>query len=126
MKLMELTSKEFSDSFEKVMGLEKIPSKTMYVFKGIAKQLKAEVEKFNEIRKTIIDECGEKDEKGTLVMLNETQVKIKLDSVKEAEERLKALGEVDIALPEVKFEDIGVNKEQLTPKDLFMLDFIKE
>ncbi len=125
MKLKDLNSPEFNKAFQKFMALKGVPGGQLFKMKGIANKLKDEAKKFEEIRTEVIEEVSEKDEHGKKVMIDQTQVKIAVDKIDEANKRLKDLGDVEIELPEIKFSDLGKEPE-LTAEDLFHLEFIKE
>jgi hypothetical protein len=126
MKLGKLVSdSSFGVSLRSLMKAPGLPPKTMFALRGIAKVVVEESSKYDEIRKEIIEEFAERDEKGEMVKITPDSVKIIPAKIKEMEAKLKALADIDIKIPHIKFEDLG-ETPTVTAEDLFHLDFIVE
>lgn len=110
--------------------IEKIKSKsfsieTQYKFLKLSKMIDSEMEIFEEQRKMLIEDYGEKDETGNFVIEN-GGIKIKSDLQKDCEKKVKELNEMQIQFPDMYFSLSELEPLELTLEDLLFLDqFIK-
>jgi uncharacterized protein YnzC (UPF0291/DUF896 family) len=130
MKLNNIVSQAFQASFSKLMKQEKIPVKTAFKLRGVAKAVREECAKYEELRKQYIETYSMKDKKGnqlTDTVNNQTGIKLRPDKVKEFNEKMVELGNIEVEIPQIRAEELG-NEEHLnlTPEDIFLLEFIVE
>lgn len=127
MKLAKIASEQFAASLKTLMRLPKVPAKTMFAVRGVAKVIAEEAAKYEEMRSAVIEEFGERDNNGMLVKIGDN-IKIQKDKVKEMGQKLKEIGNIEVKLNEIKFSDLSESGEapQLTAEDLYQLEFIVE
>lgn len=110
--------------------IEKIKSKsfsieTQYKFLKLSKIIDSEIEIFEEQRRMLIENFGERDEAGNFIVEN-GGVKIKVDSQEECEKKVKELNEMQVQFPDTYFSLSELEPLELTLEDLLFLDqFIK-
>lgn len=110
--------------------IEKIKSKTFsietqYKFLKLSKIIDSEIEIFEEQRKMLIENFGERDEAGNFIVEN-GGIKIKIDSQEECEKKVKELNEMQVQFPDMYFSLPELEPLELTLEDLLFLDqFIK-
>lgn len=110
--------------------IEKIKSKTFsietqYKFLKLNKIVDSEIEIFEEQRNILVEDYGEKDENGNLVVEN-GGIKIKAESQEECEKKVKELNEMQVQFPDTYFSLSELEPLELTLEELFFLDqFIK-
>lgn len=110
--------------------IEKIKSKTFsietqYKFLKLSKIIDSEIEIFEEQRKMLIENFGERDEAGNFVV-EDGGIKIKVDSQEECEKKVRELNEMQVQFPDMYFSLPELEPLDLTLEDLLFLDqFIK-
>ena len=125
MKLSSVVSPQFQESLSLLMKTKHLSAGIMFAIKGIAKKVKEESDKFNEVRNEIINDVAEKDANGKIVQLSDNKIKIAEDKVEEAKKRLAELDAIEIELPSIKIAQLG-EKHELSVNDLMALEFIVE
>lgn len=129
MKLGMIVHKNFSKSLEVLMRMPGVPPKTMFNIRGIAKVISDESAKYDDIRKSLIEQCGKRDENGGLITRSlpsgESSIEVSPEQLEVVNVKLKELSELEIKLNEIKFSDLG-DQPSLTSEDLFYLEFIVE
>ena len=125
MKLSKITHPQFDASFKTLLKMPGVPARSMFALRGVAKMIAEEMLKFDETRKSIVDEFAERDAQGAYVMLTKESVKIQPDKIKEMDKKLRDLGDLDLKLIEIKYSDLG-DAPTLNSEDLYHLEFIVE
>lgn len=100
--------KIFSEINNKQFNIE-----TQYKFIKIKKKLKEEIEIINNQIQILIDNYGEKDKNNNLVLTENGGIKIKAEALQECENKIKAINELNIQLPDIYF-----SLEELKPLNL--------
>lgn len=100
--------KIFSEINNKQFNIE-----TQYKFIKIKKKLKEEIEIINNQIQILIDNYGEKDKNNNLILTENGGIKIKADALQECENKIKAINELNIQLPDIYF-----SLEELKPLNL--------
>ena len=100
--------KIFSEINNKQFNIE-----THYKFIKIKKKLKEEIEIINNQIQILIDNYGEKDKNNNLVLTENGGIKIKAEALQECENKIKAINELNIQLPDIYF-----SLEELKPLNL--------
>ena len=106
--------------------IEKIKSKTFsietqYKFLKLSKIIDSEIEIFEEQRKMLIENFGERDEAGNFVV-EDGGIKIKVDSQEECEKKVRELNEMQVQFPDMYFSLPELEPLDLTLEDLLFLD----
>lgn len=118
-KLAQIVNQDFLRSYQKLLKLE-LPMKAAYKLKKMANVISEEQTRYDELRKELLLNLGEKDDKGELkvdqgmVILGQNEEKYKQEH--------KALLEVDVEISPIKIDELG--EVQLTGADLLLLDGI--
>ena len=129
MKLGKLAGNEFGISLSNLMKLKGLSIGTQFKLKRLAKTIGTEVDDYNSIRKTVIEEFGDKDEKGNLIIKlvgNQEIVQIPPANLKNANKKLDELACREFDVPEINVSELGRAAEALTPDDLFNLEFLTD
>ena len=100
--------KIFSEINNKQFNIE-----TQYKFIKIKKKLKEEIEIINNQIQILIDNYGEKDKNNNLILTENGGIKIKAEALQECENKIKAINELNIQLPDIYF-----SLEELKPLNL--------
>lgn len=100
--------KIFSEINNKQFNIE-----TQYKFIKIKKKLKEEIEIINNQIQILIDNYGEKDKNNNLILTENGGIKIKADALQECKNKIKAINELNIQLPDIYF-----SLEELKPLNL--------
>lgn len=100
--------KIFSEINNKQFNIE-----TQYKFIKIKKKLKEEIDIINNQIQILIDNYGEKDKNNNLVLTENGGIKIKAEALQECENKIKAINELNIQLPDIYF-----SLEELKPLNL--------
>lgn len=113
---MILTMKEIS-AFEGIMNelsSLRLPAKTAYKISRIAKKVETELKTFYEMRLKIVQEYGEKDENGELVLAGPDSAKIREESISECNKELE-----DLLGVQVEFNDnLKISIDSFGDKDI--------
>lgn len=133
LKLAQIISQPFTESFAKLMVIETLSGSMMFQLKKLLKQIKIEFAQYEELRNEYVDLYCEKDEQGNKVIQiiknskNEDiqTVKLQGDKVDLFNEKLAELNNIEIEFPEIKFSELGSN-HKLSVNDLDVLEFITE
>lgn len=129
MKLSCIVGAAFQSSFSKLMKQDKIPVKTAFKLRGVAKVVRDEIAKYDDVRKQYIEAYSMKDKKGNQVtdtINNQTGIKIQPSKIQEFNEKMAELGNIEVEVPQIMAEDLGNEHLNLTPEDIFLLEFIVE
>lgn len=115
-------------SCDKIKNI-KMPIKTAYKLSKLQKAIEEELSFSQGEYKKIVDEYAERDETGNYKFLDEakTNIQIKPNCIKEAEQKTIELQELEIELPKITFTLSEFEKIELSPEDISgIIDFIEE
>lgn len=126
MKLGHIISPQFTASFAVLMALKEIPSPIRFRLRAITKMIREAGEDYNTTRSEIVTEHAMRDEKGEIVYLDKDIVKFTPEKQPIVNKALTALLNTDIALPEIRYDDLGPNRDELLGKEIANLEFIVE
>jgi len=123
MKLGKLGNASFNDSLKVLIRLSNIPVKTAFALRDTVKKISEEVSKYDELKQQYINDAAVKDENHNIV---HEGAGIKLDPTKlvELNKKIKDLYDIDVAIPTVKYDELGDAAASLTVENLFNLEFI--
>lgn len=131
MRLGVLVSKPFKESFRKLMNQPKVPIKTSFKLRGLAKLVQEELTKYEEVRDQIAKEYAVIDEitgKPVEEVVG-TQMTTRLDLSKMPLffKKIKELDSIEVKIDKFSISDLGEEKDlTLTPEDFFNLEFLVE
>lgn len=115
-------------SCDKIKNI-KMPIKTAYKLSKLQKAIEEELSFSQGEYKKIVDEYAERDETGNYKFLDEakTNIQIKPNCIKEAEQKTIELQELEIELPKITFALSEFENIELSPEDISgIIDFIEE
>lgn len=130
MKLGKLAGRAFTDSFQKLMLQPKIPSKTSFKMRGLAKVIREEVSKYTDIKEqyandhAILDEHGKPKEE-----IQGTQKIVQIDMTKMPSffKKVKELDAIEVDIPPLSLSELGKEEDlTLVPEDYYNLEFLTE
>jgi hypothetical protein len=125
MKISQITN---FTAFFNVVRTPKLPFKTAYKLSKLSKAIEDEVAFYREKMQELINEYGQKDEDGNLVLINNGQgIALKSETQAECHQKIAELENLDIELPDIKFSveefaDATLSLEELQP----ILPFIED
>jgi len=125
MKLGKLASDEFAASLKALMDLTNIPGKTAFAIRGVAKIIEVECTKCQELKMQYLKDAAEKNENGEMIHEG-TRIKLVPSKLDELSKKMADLNDIEVVLPEIKYDDLSTASVGLTPKHLFNLEFIVE
>ena len=106
-----------------------MPIKTAYKLSKLQKAIEEELSFSQGEYKKIVDEYAERDETGNYKFLDEakTNIQIKPNCIKEAEQKTIELQELEIEFPKITFTLSEFENIELSPEDISgIIDFIEE
>lgn len=115
-------------SCDKIKNI-KMPIKTAYKLSKLQKAIEEELSFSQGEYKKIVDEYAERDETGNYKFLDEakTNIQIKSNCFKEAEQKMNELQNLEIELPKITFALSEFENIELSPEDISgIIDFIEE
>jgi len=125
MKLGKIVNPSFQQAFRKLSGQE-MPLRAAFFVKGIEKQIKEEIEKYDSSRIDSLKRLGNVKEDGKLEQDEHGNVKLSEENMKKFSEELQSLVDVDVSVSAIKINDLG-SKISLSPAEVSLLDdIIKE
>lgn len=108
---------EFPEFFEKIKT-EKLPFKISYKFTLLAQEIEKHMTFYYEKLREIVMQYGEKNEEGELVPTDDGEgIKLIADTINEANARVAELRNLEVELPDIKF-----NIEMLEDLKLSLLE----
>ena len=123
--LARIVSSRFRKSLDKLSSQE-LPIKVMYQLKGIVKQLREEITKWDEIQLEAAKKWADKDDNGNPVLEKQegktAYYKMSRENMIQFAAELGELAKVEIEVQTVKLGDLGSAK--LTTDDLVELEFL--
>lgn len=122
MKLGKVISPQFQMAFRSLEG-QKLPLRAAFFVKGVAKQIKEEITKYDSARMDSLKHLGETKEDGTLDADESGNVKLSDENMKKFTEQLQSLLEVDVTVSPIKINDLG-SEVKLTPAEALALEDI--
>lgn len=103
-----------------------MPAKTAYKISKLCSALKDDADFYTERLSQIIEQYGEKDESGELV-ISGSGYKIQKDKMDECAAAIKELSEIEAAVPDAKIYLSELDGVELSPDDIAAIyDFIEE
>ena len=103
-----------------------MPAKTAYKVSKLCSALKGDAEFYTERLTQIIDQYGEKDDKGEPI-INGNGCSIQKDTVDDCAAAIKELSEIEAAIPDAKIYLSELDGVELSPDDIAAIyDFIEE
>jgi len=121
MKLATIIDPRFTEAYRKLIDTS-MPMKTAYKLKKIATQIVEEQKMYEESRRGLLSEFGDKNKDGSLVSDENGMVKMSGDNGRIFVEKHRELLEIDIDVGTVSIEDMG--NISVTTNDLIILDGI--
>lgn len=129
MKLGSLSNPRFSIAFDKLMKLPGVPGKGAFKLRTIAKKVTEEIAKYEEAKKSYINEYAEKDPRNGNVLTEITNgqefLKFAPGVKEQYVKKIAELNDVDVEIPTISWPELGDNPN-LTPEELFYLEFLVE
>ena len=127
MMLAKIVSSRFRKSLDKLSSQE-LPIKAMFQLKGIVKQLREEITKWDEVQLEAAQKWATKDVNGQPVLEKQegktSYYKMERENMIQFAAELGELAKVEIEVQDVKINDLGSAK--LTTDDLVELEFLVE
>lgn len=120
MKLARLVDPKFHSALEK-LTTESLPLKVAFRLKGIAKTVREEFAKYEELRQEALSKFGKKDENNKLVLDDAGNVQFEGASLQEFAKEIGALANEEIDLPTIKLSELG-DKITMTLEEIEWLD----
>jgi hypothetical protein len=125
MKLGKIVNQSFQQAFRNLAAQE-MPLRAAFFVKGIEKQIKEEIEKYDASRIDCLKRLGNTKEDGKLEQDENGNVKLSEENMKKFSEELQSLVDVDVAVSSIKINDLGA-KISMSPAEVSLLeDIIKE
>jgi nitrogen regulatory protein PII-like uncharacterized protein len=128
MKLGKLASPKFNAAFTNLMQTKGVNGKTAFKFRGIAKKIQEELQKYEEQKTAYINEFADRNEDGTIkveVVHGTSIIKFLPGKLNEYNKKMGELNEVEIEIPTVKVEELP-DFANFTLEDIYQLEFIVE
>jgi hypothetical protein len=121
--------KEFKMRIQKILAMEEaiknlksknLPIKTAYRLLKLAELVATESDNYRNLFRQILDEYAEKNEDGSFVFSEDgTNVILKKDHIKEANEKVSELNQLEVDVPYTfglrEFENLEISLEDLAP-----------
>jgi hypothetical protein len=121
--------KEFKMRIQKILAMEEaiknlksknLPIKTAYRLLKLAEFVATESDNYRNLFRQILDEYAEKNEDGSFVFSEDgTNVILKKDHIKEANEKVSELNQLEVDIPYTfdlrEFENLEISLEDLAP-----------
>ena len=120
MKLSKLIDPEFQNTLKKLAAQE-IPLRTAFTLRGIIKSVNDELNKYDEVRTAALNQFGDKDADGKLILGEKNAVQINEENMKQFVAELNALLQTEVNVGSIKLSDLG-DKASLTTSELITLD----
>lgn len=102
MKLARIVDPKFQETLRK-LNQERLSLKVAFKLKGISKKVDDELNKYNELRITVLEKFGDRDENGNLVLLEDGSVQL----LKNTDNFVKELN--DLLNLEIELDTIDIN-----------------
>lgn len=116
LKMYQITN--FPYIFEKVKA-QKLPFKTAYKLTLLAQEIEKHTVFYQEQFRELLNTYGKKNEDGTFVMTDDGQgVRLIEETMNEAYERMTELRQLDVELPDVKFDIDQFNNVEMSPEEM--------
>lgn len=125
LKMSQIT--DFTTFFTKVKS-QKLPFKTAYRITLLAQEIEKHINFYQEQFRSLLQEYGEKDENGNLCPTEDGGgILLKEATMQEAYAKLNELHELDVELPDIKFNIDDFGNIELTPEEMhIIIPFIEE
>lgn len=120
MKLARLVDPKFHAALDK-LAAESLPLKVAFRLKGIAKTVREEFAKYEELRQEALTKFGKKDEEGKLVLDGSGNVQFEGASFQDFAKEIGALASEEVELPTIKLSELG-DKISMTLEEIEWLD----
>jgi len=104
LKIRQIISPEFSQAYIKLMQLQ-LPMKTAYRLKKMAELITDEQKKYEELRKDLLTNLGEKNDDGSL-KIDDGIVDLGENQQRYLDQHLELL-DIDVSLELIKLDDLG-------------------
>ncbi len=119
MKLMTLANPFYQEAVVRLAS-NKLPIKTAYKLKTIINTINQEIQKFEELRKSIISRYIVANDLGIPLVGDDGRLVLKdLELSNEYEEALKELSAIEVDIPSISIDELG--DIQVSTKDLDLL-----
>lgn len=120
MKLARLVDPKFHAALDK-LAAESLPLKVAFRLKGIAKTVREEFAKYEELRQEALNKFGKKDENDKLVLDASGNVQFDSSNMQEFAKEIGALANEEVDLPTIKLSELG-DKITMTLEEIEWLD----
>ena len=120
MKLARLIDDRFHTALAKLSD-ELLPLRTTFKLKGIAKVVREEFTKYEEVRKSALQKYGVKNEDGSLKTDDKNNVQFDEDGIKAFITEINELAALEVEVPTLKVSELG-DKVRMTVDDLLQLE----
>ena len=119
LKMYQLT--DFPSFFEKVKS-QKLPFKTSYRLTILANEIEKHVNFYQENFRNLLMEYSKKDENGSPIPTSDGQgVLLVEETMNEAYTKLSELRELDVELPDYKFDLEAFGDIEISPQEMILL-----
>lgn len=127
--LAKIVSPSFRKSLDKLSSQE-LPLRAMFKLKGIVRQLRDELTKWDELQLETAQKYADKDYATGKPIIEKSDgktsyYKMEHDSMLKFASEMGDLARLEIDIPEVSYQDLG-NTVKLTTDDIVELEFIVE
>jgi len=120
MKLARLVDPKFHAALDK-LATKSLPLKVAFRLKGIAKIVREEFTKYEELRQEALNKFGKKDENSKLILDAAGNVQFEGTNLQEFAKEIGALANEEIELPTIKLSELG-DKITMTLEEIEWLD----
>lgn len=119
LKMHQLT--DLTSIFDKLKSL-KLPFKTSYRITLLMQDVERHINFYQESFRNLLQEYGQKDEEGNLVPTADGQgVLLAEETMQEAYQKLAELRELDVELPDCKFDLDAFAEIEISPQEMIVL-----
>lgn len=98
---------------------------TSYALKGIRQRIDQELDKYDDVRQSLLIQYGKKDDNGELIMNDKKQVTFDEENQSKFFEELQKLVNIDVDIGTIKVASLG-DQVLLSEEDLIVLDGLIE
>jgi hypothetical protein len=121
MKLGLISNPKFQEALIKLTEKE-IPITLAFTLKGILKKVKEELEKYNSLKKELVEKYSKKDENGKVLNgKQEGSIQLEEATVQDFWKNILELDAMDVEMPKIDIKAFG-NKLEISVIDLLLLE----
>jgi hypothetical protein len=120
MKLFQIINPNFTEALKALIDT-KLPAVTAYKLKSVTAIVEAEQNKFEEVRRKLVEQYAEKNEGGSIKKDKDGNYKVDPEQLPNFLKEIEALIQEEVVLPSIKLADLG-EKAELTVRQVVSLD----